>query len=141
MVHLEVADLEKVKMEQERVWITIIWYRVRVIILGMISIIISWTAGFKRLAGATSSSWGNSSSSSQEEVKEKRSKQEVKTGEEDEKNVLEVTTAKLFKVLSIYICFIYNFKISSIAVHNNIVNEEEESYEWMIRVKDLVSFW
>jgi len=55
------------------------------------------TAGFKRLAGATSSSWGNSSSSSQEEVKEKKSKQEVKTGEEDEKNVLEVTTAKLFK--------------------------------------------
>lgn len=54
-------------------------------------------AGFKRLAGATSSSWGNSSSSSQEEVKEKKSKQEVKTGEEDEKNVLEVTTAKLFK--------------------------------------------
>jgi len=30
-------------------------------------------------------------------VKEKKSKQEVKTGEEDEKNVLEVTTAKLFK--------------------------------------------
>jgi len=55
------------------------------------------TAGFKRLAGATSSSWGNSSSSSQEEVKEKKSKKEVKTGEEDEKNVLEVTTAKLFK--------------------------------------------
>jgi len=56
------------------------------------------TAGFKRLAGTTSSSWGNSSSSSQEEVKEKKSKQEpVKTGEEDEKNVLEVTTAKLFK--------------------------------------------
>jgi len=56
------------------------------------------TAGFKRLA---SSSWGNSSSSSQEEVKEKKSKLEkkdpVKTGEEDEKNVLEVTTAKLFK--------------------------------------------
>jgi len=59
------------------------------------------TAGFKRLAGTTSSSWGNSSSSSQEEVKEKKSKLEkkdpVKTGEEDEKNVLEVTTAKLFK--------------------------------------------
>ena len=72
---------------------------IRVIILGMIWIIISWIAGFKRLAGATSSSWGNSSSSSQEEVKEKKSKQEVKTGEEDEKNVLEVTTAKLFKVL------------------------------------------
>jgi len=53
------------------------------------------TAGFKRLA---SSSWGNSSSSSQEEVKEKKSKQDpVKTGEEDEKNVLEVTTAKLYK--------------------------------------------
>lgn len=58
------------------------------------------TAGFKRLAGTTSSSWGNSSSSSQEEVKEKKSKQDpVKTGEEDEKNVLEVTTAKLFKVI------------------------------------------
>merc|ERR1719259_1262475 len=53
--------------------------------------------GFKRLAGTTSSSWGNSSSSSQEEVKEKKAKLDVKTGEEDEKNVLEVTTAKLFK--------------------------------------------
>lgn len=54
------------------------------------------TAGFKRLnqTGAISS-WGNSNS--QEETKEKKSKQEVKTGEEDEKNVLEVTTAKLFK--------------------------------------------
>jgi len=55
--------------------------------------------GFKRLAGTTSSSWGNSSSSSQEEVKEKKAKLDVKTGEEDEKNVLEVTTAKLFKVI------------------------------------------
>jgi len=54
--------------------------------------------GFKGLAETKSSSWGNSSSSSQEEVKEKKSKQDpVKTGEEDEKNVLEVTTAKLFK--------------------------------------------
>jgi len=53
------------------------------------------TAGFKRLAGSMSSSWG--SSNSQEEAKEKKAKQEVKTGEEDEKNVLEVTTAKLFK--------------------------------------------
>lgn len=51
--------------------------------------------GFKKLASA---SWGSSNSSSQEEVKEKKSKQDqAKTGEEDEKNVLEVTTAKLYK--------------------------------------------
>jgi len=68
--------------------------------------------GFKRLAGTTSSSWGNSSSSSQEEVKEKKAKLDVKTGEEDEKNVLEVTTAKLL-----------------IAVHNSIANVAEEFYE------------
>merc|ERR1712133_279728 len=42
----------------------------------------SLKVGFKRLAGTTSSSWGNSSSSSQEGVKEKKSKPDVKTGEE-----------------------------------------------------------
>lgn len=59
--------------------------------------------GFSRLAGVTSSSWSTTNNTDNlkpeksQDTKENLKTEDFRTGEEDEKNVLEVTTAKLFK--------------------------------------------
>ena len=52
-------------------------------------------SGFAKLSGAGTSSWATGD---QAEKKSELKSEDVKTGEEEEKNVLMITTAKLFKV-------------------------------------------
>ena len=65
--------------------------------------------GFSRLAGVTSSSWSTTNNTDNlkpeksQDTKENLKTEDFRTGEEDEKNVLEVTTAKLFKVCKVHI--------------------------------------